>query len=210
MKKDQIGKRSLRWAIVMATIAAAVSLAWMMFGQTPAAAPSAVGSTGVFTPAHSSIGQSVRHFFNIRPTPVQPIEYTHTVHVNKVKMECVNCHVGVDKGPQASIPGVKKCWECHEYVPGESPAAQAEIKKIADYQKKGEDIPWQRVYGWPEESHVRFNHSPHIAKKVECAACHGDVPQMTVARNVVNHTMGFCVKCHEQRKVSNDCMTCHY
>jgi hypothetical protein len=26
----------------------------------------------------------------------------------------------------------------------------------------------------------------------------------------VDHTMGFCVACHKERQVSNDCLTCHY
>jgi hypothetical protein len=33
---------------------------------------------------------------------------------------------------------------------------------------------------------------------------------MTVAERVVDHTMGFCVNCHEQRGASNDCLICHY
>jgi hypothetical protein len=27
---------------------------------------------------------------------------------------------------------------------------------------------------------------------------------------VVDHTMGFCVNCHNQSGASNDCLTCHY
>jgi hypothetical protein len=26
----------------------------------------------------------------------------------------------------------------------------------------------------------------------------------------VDHTMSFCINCHKERKVSNDCQTCHY
>ncbi len=206
MKKDQIGNRSLRWTIVFGAIIALAGAAWGIFGQATPATPPAVGTSGIFTPGHASLSDAARHFFDIRSVPVQPIAYTHKVHVIDNKIECSFCHVGADKGPVAGIPGVKKCMECHEFVAVEKP----EIQKVADYSKKGLDIPWQRVYGWPEESHVRFNHAPHIRQKVDCATCHGDVPNMTVATRVMNHTMGFCVACHEQRKVSNDCMTCHY
>jgi hypothetical protein len=33
---------------------------------------------------------------------------------------------------------------------------------------------------------------------------------MTVATRVMEHTMGFCLDCHKERNVSNDCVTCHY
>jgi hypothetical protein len=34
--------------------------------------------------------------------------------------------------------------------------------------------------------------------------------KQTVAVRAVDHTMGFCITCHQQRKVSIDCVTCHY
>ena len=101
---------------------------------------------------------------------------------------------------------VKDCMVCHQAIATDKP----EIMKVAAYEMRGEEIPWQRVYGWTDEAHVRFNHAPHIRAEVQCSTCHGDIPQMTVARRVVDHTMGFCVSCHQERKVSNDCVTCHY
>ena len=56
---------------------------------------------------------------------------------------------------------------------------------------------------------MRFNHAPHIRAKVECATCHGDVAKQTVAERIVDHSMGFCVNCHREKKASNDCLTCH-
>ncbi len=212
MRKDRNGKSPLRWTVLLVIILTAGGLAWVSLkGQT--STPPSGPSSSIFTPAHPSIGSAFREFFGIRPRPVQPIAYTHTVHVLKEqgpRLDCNFCHVGVDKGPVASIPGVNTCMGCHDTVEGETPHAQEEIKKIVAYQTRGEEIPWQRVYGFPAMSHVRFNHAPHIRNKVECATCHGDIPHMTTAERVVNHTMGFCVKCHEDRKVSNDCMTCHY
>jgi hypothetical protein len=160
----------------------------------------------VFSPAHNSFGEAVRHFFGIRTEPIQPIAYQHKPHIEKAKLQCNFCHVGVDKGPMASIPGVKDCMVCHQAIATDKP----EIQKVAAYEQRGEEIPWQRVYGWTDEAHVRFNHAPHIRAEVQCATCHGDVPQMTVATRAVDHTMGFCVACHQERKVSNDCLTCHY
>ncbi len=89
--------------------------------------------------------------------PVQPIAYTHTVHLAK-GLQCTFCHVGVDQGPEARIPGVTVCMTCHQVIATDRP----EIKKIAAYQARGEDIPWVRVYNYSESAHVRFNHAPHI------------------------------------------------
>src|SRR5262245_18523845 len=198
-----------RWAVITLMVLIAAGLAWVSL-KGESNAPSPAPSPSIFTPAHDSLLSAMREFFGIRSKPVQPIAYTHTVHVLKQGLECSFCHVGVDKGPVASIPGVNTCMGCHDTVEGETPHAQAEIKKIVGYQTRGEEIPWQRVYGFPAMSHVRFNHAPHIRNNVDCSTCHGDIPHMTVAERVVDHTMRFCVKCHEDRKVSNDCMTCHY
>ena len=81
---------------------------------------------------------------------------------------------------------------------------------MKDYYDKGQDIPWQRVWGWVEESHVRFNHAPHIREGIDCTKCHGDVSEMTVATRVIDHTMEFCVSCHRERNAPDDCVTCHY
>jgi formamidopyrimidine-DNA glycosylase len=76
--------------------------------------------------------------------------------------------------------------------------------------KKGIDLAWQRVFGYPDEAHVRFNHAPHIRANVECATCHGNIAEQTVAQRNVEMTMGFCVNCHRERKASLDCLACHY
>ena len=55
-----------------------------------------------------------------------------------------------------------------------------------------------------------FNHAPHIRANVDCATCHGNMAEQTVAERNVDHTMGFCVNCHNERKASNDCLTCHF
>ncbi len=163
-----------------------------------------VGS-GIFTTAHTSVYAAVREFFGIRSTPVQPIAYTHKVHLAN-GMQCTDCHVGVDQGPDARIPSVNFCMTCHQVIAKDKP----EIKKLAAYRDRGEDIPWQRVYGFEPSAHVKFNHAPHIRAGVDCKVCHGDMTTQTVAERKVDHTMGFCINCHKQKAASIDCVTCHY
>ena len=168
-------------------------------------APPAVDASKVFTPAHRTTGEAARDFFGLRPAAVQPIPFPHKTHIAK-KAECVDCHESVEKGPIAGIPSVKTCMICHSQIATDKPL----IKQVTGYADKGIEIPWQRVYGFTREAHVRFNHAPHIRAKVACATCHGDVANQTVAERVVDHNMGFCVNCHTQKNASNDCLTCHF
>jgi len=166
-------------------------------------------SSDVFTPAHATMSSAVRDFFviRVRPASEQPIEFPHKTHVEKAMLKCTEyCHEPVTKGPRAGLPSVKTCMICHDAIATDRPL----IQKVADYNKRGVDIPWQRVYGFTQEAHVRFDHAPHIRAQVDCTNCHGDVAKQTVAQRNVNQTMGFCVDCHRTRQASNDCLTCHF
>ena len=162
-------------------------------------------SSNIFTTAHPTVSDSIREFFGLRAKPVQPIAYTHKVHLGN-GMQCTDCHVGVDQGPDARIPSVNFCMTCHQVIATDKP----EIKKLAAYRARGEDIPWQRVYGFEPSAHVKFNHAPHVRAGVDCSVCHADMRQQTVAERKVDHTMGFCLNCHRQKSASVDCVTCHY
>jgi hypothetical protein len=168
-------------------------------------APPALDHSKVFTPAHRTTGEAARDFFAIRPAAVQPIPFPHKTHIDK-KAVCADCHESADKGPIAGIPSVKTCMICHSQIATDRPL----IKQVTGYSEKGIEIPWQRVYGFTREAHVRFNHAPHIRASVECTTCHGDVAKQTVAERSVDHNMGFCVNCHKAKNASNDCLTCHF
>lgn len=166
----------------------------------------AATSSAVFTPARPTLSAAVRDFFGVRPAAVQPFPFPHNTHVAK-KLKCTDyCHESVDKSSIAGIPSVKTCMNCHESIAADKPL----IKVVADYQKRGVDIAWQRVYGYTREAHVRFNHAPHIRSKVECATCHGNIGAQSVAERNVDLKMGFCVECHKTRGAPNECITCHY
>jgi hypothetical protein len=184
-----------------------VLLAFLVYTLAAAAcaAPPAQVSSSVFTPAHRTIGEAARAFFAIRSKAEQPIPFPHKTHIDK-KAECVDCHETVERGPIAGIPSVKTCMICHSQIATDKPL----IKQVASFSEKGIEIPWQRVYGFTREAHVRFNHAPHVRASVACATCHGDVAKQTVAERSVDHTMRFCVNCHREKQVSNDCLTCHY
>ena len=162
-------------------------------------------STGVFTTARPTFAAALDDFLNRRPEAQQPIEFPHNIHVGK-EIACEVCHEGVATGPVAGLPSVRTCMICHAAIATDRPR----IQQITAMSEKGIDLAWQRVYGFSNDDHVRFNHAPHIRAKVECATCHGNVGEQTVAQRSVDHTMGFCVNCHTERKASIDCLTCHF
>ena len=163
-------------------------------------------SSDVFTTARPTLAQATRDFFRMPAKAEQPIPFPHKTHIAK-GLTCTDyCHESVTKGPVAGLPSVKTCMICHDAIATDKPL----IQQVTSIQKSGRDLAWQRVYGYPHESHVRFNHAPHIRASVECATCHGPIAEQTVAERNVNLTMGFCVNCHKQKNASNDCLTCHY
>lgn len=173
-------------------------------GLKAAGAQNTVDS-GVFTPAHRSAGEALRDFFDDYPTPVQPIAFNHKIHIAK-GLKCTFCHSGATQGPQAGIPSATFCMGCHRVIAANKP----EIRKLAAYAAKGQDVPWQPVNWFYPSAHVRFWHAPHIRAGIDCSTCHGDVAQETVAVRKKNLTMNFCLGCHRQKGVSVDCTTCHY
>ncbi|TAM78596.1 MAG: hypothetical protein EPN47_21295 [Acidobacteria bacterium] len=125
--------------------------------QARAKNPSYV-TPGQFTTAHPTVLAAAKDYFDIYPTRVQwPIAFTHRVHL-KNGVQCTGCHKGVAGGPGATIPNVQLCVTRHQVIATDKP----EVNKVAEYQKKGEQIPWQCVYGFHQTTHVKFKHGPHI------------------------------------------------
>ncbi len=214
-------KRHKNWAF----IAVLGIFTWLLFSRTlpsssaqapapvpppspslaPAPVPSRSDASSVFTTDHGSAIAAVRDFLGLRSEPVQPINFPHNTHLAN-NLKCLDCHAGADVGPDAVMPSAKFCMTCHLVIATEKP----EIKKLAAFRARGEDIAWARVYDYSQYAHVRFNHAPHIRANVPCSSCHGDMTKQTTAKRVVNINMNYCLRCHEERNVSVDCETCHY
>jgi hypothetical protein len=198
----------VRRALAVAALVFAGSLGCRFYEpQSRSAAPPLLPgqSDAVFTTARPTAAAVVNEFFDIRPTPAQPLEFPHDIHAGK-DIACEFCHEGVDKGPVAGIPGLRTCMICHAAIATDRPR----IVQITKMNEMGIDLAWQRVYGFSNDDNVKFNHAPHIRAKVECATCHGNVAEQTVAQRNVEHTMGFCVNCHNERGASVDCLVCHF
>jgi hypothetical protein len=139
--------------------------------------------------------------------PIQPIAFSHQLHAGNNQIPCQYCHVSPGEGPNASVPGLNTCMNCHSQVAVDRP----EIQKIHTAWKSGEPIKWVKVHDLPD--HVKFIHQPHINFGLDCTQCHGDVAKMDVVSTQNRFNMGWCVECHRQPEhpnASTDCVTCHY
>ncbi len=122
--------------------------------------------------------------------PVQPVPYSHRLHVGELGMDCRYCHTSVEGAAFAAIPSTQTCMNCHATVRKESPKLEPVRRSYAT----GMPIPWVKVHDLPD--YVYFNHSAHVTRGVSCASCHGRVDKMDVVRQVETLSMSWCLDCH--------------
>jgi hypothetical protein len=139
--------------------------------------------------------------------PPQPFPYSHNVHVSK-GIQCIFCHAGATRGVSAGLPTKAKCQGCHNNINTDKPA----LKDWQQYASKHDQIEWVPVALMPD--FVYFSHQPHVAAKLNCETCHGNVGQMTTAQPQPNFNMGWCLDCHRRLRPQEvvkltDCATCH-
>jgi glucose dehydrogenase len=137
------------------------------------------------------------------PAPVQPVAFSHKLHLTTAAMKCEDCHQLSSDGKQMQIANVSKCMLCHQSVMTNSP----EIQKLARLEKQGQEVSWVRVYQLPP--FVFFSHKKHADANVDCAVCHGEVHNQNVLSQEKDISMASCVNCHQVRKASTSCGLCH-
>jgi hypothetical protein len=154
------------------------------------------------------LGGGVGCIFFTQLPPPQPINFPHSFHVG-VGAQCLYCHPGAASGPVAGLPTTSKCWGCHQQIKKPS----AELDKLASFVSSGKPIPWVPVAIQPD--YVHFSHQPHIAARVSCETCHGEVAKMKTAQPQPGQNMGWCLDCHKHLRPQeyvrlSDCSICHY
>lgn len=140
------------------------------------------------------------------PPVQQPIAFNHKLHAESGGLSCSDCHTLFETHFASGRPNLETCMECHWEPLGESP----EEEKLLEYQDRGEEIPWERLY--TAGDNVFYSHRRHVVvAEIECEECHGDFAELESPphRALRPITMQGCWDCHEQRGVSNDCLACH-
>ena len=139
---------------------------------------------------------------------IQPISYNHKVHIEEAGLECIDCHKYAESMARASIPNINLCEDCH----GNEPISKSpEEKKLIEFIEQKQNIPWKQIYSVPD--HVHFSHRRHVViGELKCSNCHGNVSELTAPAQYpfLIPSMGNCIDCHKQHKITNDCLACHF
>lgn len=138
--------------------------------------------------------------------PEQPFAFSHQLHAGVHEIPCGFCHVSPGEGPHSSVPSVNTCMTCHSQVALQSPM----IQELRQHWEDGRPVEWVKVHDLPD--HVKFSHTPHIQRGLDCSECHGQVNRMDVVEVTNPFNMGWCVDCHREpeHNAPIDCVTCHY
>jgi hypothetical protein len=158
--------------------------------------------------------------------PEQPIAFSHKLHAGELKIACLYCHFGAEKGQHAGFPATSICMNCHRIVSASSDAmlhefvealrtneppkrvVSREIQKLYDSlgldsrlqpdpARTAHPIAWVKVHNLP--AYACFDHHAHVNSGVKCQHCHGPVETMDRIRQVEDLSMGWCVDCHRNQ-----------
>ncbi len=154
------------------------------------------------------------------PGPNQPIPFSHAHHAGEYEIPCLYCHAGTDRSRMAGVPSVELCMGCHEYFSADYDELEG-IRILKQHWEEKTTIPWVQIHRLPE--HAKFRHNRHLQAGLDCSECHGAVEEEHKLyldesyiwwRPILPPTqklmMGWCINCHRQNEVSQDCLTCHY
>ena len=129
-------------------------------------------------------------FTDVGYRPIQPVPYSHKLHVGDLGLDCRYCHASVEVSPVANVPPTSACMNCHRLVKRDSPL----LEPIRDSAASGRPMRWVRVHKLPDYAY--FEHRAHVAAGIGCVSCHGRVDEMDVVTQMQPLSMSWCLDCH--------------
>jgi len=133
-----------------------------------------------FTPAYARVGY----------TPIQPVAFPHSVHVEQLGIDCRYCHSAVERSWYSNVPAAGTCMNCHNQVLKDDPR----LALVRESAATGKPIPWVQIHKLPDFAY--FNHSVHVNRGISCVHCHGQINKMDEVRQEKTLSMLFCLDCH--------------
>lgn len=132
--------------------------------------------------------------------PVSSLKFSHKFHAAQGVDDCATCHPAAETSKFSSdnlSSTHQECSSCHE----------EQVDNTCGYcHADPENI--QAIPTLARE--VRFSHEQHTAMEdVECATCHKGVIDADVITAANMPDMATCNTCHNDRKASNTCESCH-
>jgi cytochrome c7-like protein len=148
----------------------------------------------------------------VYPEQSLPLAFDHAQHL-KGGADCFTCHDAARKSTRAedrNLPGHPECEQCH----GIKAAAEGNLTDPRSdcqtchpgFDQTARAAPSAVLFPTPN---LRFNHQVHVDRKVDCTVCHDSVPRAALATRAELPKMATCLRCHDGRRASADCATCH-
>lgn len=138
------------------------------------------GATYYFTPKYTRVGYQ----------PIQPVGFSHNIHVDQLGLDCRYCHSAVEKSWFSNVPASSTCMNCHNQVLKDDP----KLALIRESAATGKSVPWVQIHKTPD--YVYFNHSVHVTRGISCVECHGQINKMDEVQHAKPFSMSFCLDCH--------------
>ena len=149
-------------------------------GGVIAAAAAVAGVWYYFSPKYTDVGYQ----------PIQPVSFSHAVHVQQLGVDCRYCHNGVEKSWYSNVPAASACMNCHSQVLATDPR----LALVRESYATGKPIPWVQIHRMPD--FVYYNHAVHVNRGVSCVECHGQINQMDEVAQAKPLGMSYCLDCH--------------
>jgi cytochrome c551/c552 len=133
-------------------------------------------------------------------TPLQPIKFSHKIHIKENKIDCLFCHNSPEYSIESGVPTTNICMLCHNKIKSGKRSGEYEIKKIKESYENRKPIEWIKIHNLPD--HVFFSHAQHVnVGKINCKTCHGEVEEMDITYQYSSLSMGWCIKCHRDKEI---------
>lgn len=128
--------------------------------------------------------------------------FSHAIHVVGEKLQCVSCHESAAVSDDPGMPAIDTCQACHDEIDEGKPAERS-IDSLFD------GDTFRSAHASRLDDELVFSHKLHAKAKGSCGACHIDIDSNTAIDEAIGVPMARCVDCHAERKVANECATCH-
>jgi c(7)-type cytochrome triheme protein len=128
------------------------------------------------------------------------LKFSHKTHLEGAGISCETCHPNAttSKAVSDNLRSVHdNCVTCHE----------EQINNQCDFcHKDPENIQAEP----PHIRQLRFSHEQHLGMSgVQCTTCHANLSTADYAGPANMPSMATCATCHNDRKASNACESCH-
>jgi hypothetical protein len=128
------------------------------------------------------------------------LKFSHAFHVKEAGIACQDCHTAAKTSKLVSdnlISTHDNCVTCHE----------DQINNSCGYCHVHPDSIEPLA---PRSYNLIFSHEQHVGMSgVECATCHTDIDNVTLAGAQNMPTMATCTTCHNDSKATSACKACH-